>query len=122
MKARTKERLLLNTVATVISVVPPVAATLTYFPVWISEGQETAFSGLCVLLLVISTVPLYRLAVQWLKTPSSPLIWLFVLIVFSAAAKIADQVTAIALIGFISNTVGAIIFYVAKRRGGEDEA
>ncbi len=122
MKARTKERLLLNALATVISVVPPVAATLTYFPVWISEGKETAFSGLCVLLLVISAVPLYRLAVQWLKTPSAPLIWLFVLIVFSAAAKIADQVTAIALIGFISNTVGAIVFYVAKRRGGEDEA
>jgi hypothetical protein len=48
-------------------------------------------------------------------TPSAPLIWLFVFVLFATAERIAGEVTVIALVGFISNIIGAIFFYLGRR-------
>jgi hypothetical protein len=115
MSPSSKRRIIFNTVGALFSVIPPAAATLTYFPLWIDGGRETAFSGICLAVLLICAVPVFRIITRWVATPSAPLIWLFVFVLFATAERIAGEVTVIALVGFISNIIGAIFFYLGRR-------
>ena len=108
-----KSRIILRALAIIISVVPPAIATLSYFPLWKDEGALPLLSGICLALMLASAAPVLKLLREHLATPSVPLIWLTVFIAFAALGRIANEVAAIALVGTVSNAVGAILFRAA---------
>lgn len=108
---------LFNLVALIMSVLPAVCATIGYFPLWRARGSAALLSGFTLIILLICIAPILKLIRRVLSSPSIILIWFFIFITFFALSNIADEMTVIAFVGFISNTVAAIIFKIAKRYG-----
>ena len=102
----------------IISTLPPLFAVLSYFPIWKERGAEAMLSGLSLFLIMVSVIPLFRTVKSILKSPSAPLIWFIIFIVFFSLSKIADDITVIAFIGFISNLVGALFFSISRKAKG----
>ena len=89
--------------------------TLNYFPIWREVGYESCIAGGVALLLALCAIPLYKLIAERLKSFSSYLMWLVLFLLFFGMSRIADQMTVICFVGFVSNLMGAICFYIAKK-------
>ena len=111
-------RILLLISGLLFSTVPPLWATLAYFPIWGDRGGGAVLSGLSLMLLLFCFTPLFNIVKSHVKTPSAPILWLIVFIVFFALAEIADEIKVIAFWGFIGNVVGSVLFRLAKKLGG----
>lgn len=111
--------LILRLLGFAFCVLPAAICTLSYFPLWIHSGTGSAVSGLALILLMISAVPLFRYFGKAVGSPSAPLIWFLIFLLFFFLSKIAEQITVIAFVGFIGNLIGSVLFNVAKRTGGE---
>ena len=112
---------ILNAVGLTLSVVPPIVATVSYFPILREEGAASVISGFCLLLLLISALPLARYAARRLSSPSVWMLWTAIFLLFYFLGKIAEQMTVIALVGTISNILGAVLFRLARVRREHDE-
>ncbi len=110
---------LITSIALFLSIVPVIIATLSYFPIWRERGGAALLSGFTLLLLFICIIPLLKLVKKMLASPSILFVWLFIFLLFFCLRKIADEMTVIAFTGFVSNTVSAILFRIAKRCRGE---
>ena len=98
-----------------ISTVPPIIAVLLYFPLWRSEGIYTAISGISLLLLMICALPIFNLLKRILKSPSVPTVWLIIFLFFLFISRVADEITVISFVGFISNIIGSLFFRLSKK-------
>lgn len=120
MPDTTLKRHALNLLGILISVIPPAAAILLYFPVWQRAGAVSVVSGFGMLLLTLASVPLFRFIRDKFRTPSAHVMWLIIFVIFFALSKIADQMIVISFIGFLSNFAASFIFRMA--RGDKNEA
>ncbi len=116
MNDGTIRRSLMRLIGILLSVIPPAAATLLYFPLWRDEGALSVVSGFTVLLLTLAAVPLFRYIRERFKTPSAHVMWLILFLIFFALSKIADEMTVISFVGFVSNFAASFFF-----RRGRDE-
>ena len=103
--------------ALALSIVPPMIAAISYFPFWMDKGDGAIISGFTVMLLLIAVIPLFKLIKRMLASPSILFIWLMIYLLFSAAKNIADEMTVIAFVGVVSNTVSTFIFKITERYG-----
>ena len=113
------KRAVLNILGVAISTIPVALAILLYFPVWRERGIAAALSGFTLLLLVLAAIPLFNLIKKALQSPSAPMMWLIIFIAFLTLSSIADEMTVVAFVGFVSNVIGAVFFRMAH--GGRDE-
>ena len=113
------KRAVLNLIGATVSTVPASVCILLYFPVWKDRGIVSTLSGFTLLLLVIAAVPLFNLIKRSLKSPSAPLMWFVVFITFLALSSIAEEMTVVAFVGFLSNLIGAIFFRFAEGERNE---
>ena len=116
---KTGSRYLIAGLGLLISVGAPALATVTFFPLWQRAGGGALLSGFALFLLLLCSVPLLKLIKRVLATPSAPIVWLLVFTFFFIFERIASEVTVIALVGTVSNVIGAILFKIAStnRRG-----
>ena len=98
-----------------LCIAPPAVCTLYYCPLWKEVGYESCIAGGVALLLALCAIPLYKLIRRSVIGLSSYMMWLLLFLLFFAMSKIADQMTVISLVGFISNLMGAVCFALAKR-------
>ena len=119
MNNRSMKRAILNLSGALVSTLPVAICILLYFPIWKERGITATLSGFTLLLLVLAAVPLMNLAKQALKSPSAPLMWFIVFVAFLALSSIADEMTVVAFVGFVSNLIGAVLFRAAKGRKDE---
>lgn len=120
MADKTLKRHALTLLGALVSVIPPSAAILLYFPVWRSAGAVSVVSGFGILLLTLASVPIFRIIKERFKSPSAHVMWLVLFILFFALSRIADQMIIISFIGFVSNFIASFIFRAA--RGEKNEA
>ena len=120
MPDNTLKRHALTLIAILVSVAPPSAAILLYFPVWEKAGAVSVVSGFGIFLLTLASVPIFRLIKARFKSPSAHVMWLVLFIIFFALSRIADQMVVISFVGFVSNFISSFIFRAA--RGGKNEA
>lgn len=112
----TKRRcFVLKAIGILFSTLPPLFAVFSYFPIWNERGAEAMLSGLCLFMLLISVIPIIRTVKTALKSPSAPFLWFLIFVIFFSLSKIADDITVISFVGFISNVVGALFFSLARR-------
>ena len=116
---KTVKRRILYTIGLCVSIIPPIAATLSYFPIWAARECGAALSGAVLLLLLICIVPLLKHIRRLLKAPSAIGLWLAVFLIFFALSKIADEVTVISFVGLISNLLGSGIMHFCNRRSAD---
>lgn len=115
---------ILHIAGLLLCVAPPAICTLCYFPLWIDRGSSTSIAGGAALLLVLCAVPLLKLLKKHFSSPSSYVFWLIAFVIFSLVSRVAYEMTVITFVGFISNLIGAIMFWIAKKydpRAVEDE-
>ncbi len=113
-------KLVLHSLGFILSTVPPVVCTASYFPLW-KESSQT-LSGGVLLIILLSAIPLYKFLKKVFESPASYMIWLVLFLLFFSLSKIADEMTVISFVGFMGNALGAVCFNIAKRIGaGRDE-
>ena len=115
------KRLLFNSLGLGICIIPVVVAILSYFPLWLARENASVLSGLAVLLITAALVPMYKYLGSILRSPSAPLMWFAVFIVFLFLSKIANEMTVISFVGFTTNLIGSLFFKFAKRYDKEEE-
>ena len=119
-KGALKHRLILRIAGLILCILPPLAATLCYFPVWAAEGTKIV-SGITLLLLALSALPLYKLLRDMLRSPASYTVWLILFLLFALLSKIAEEMTVISFVGFISNTLGAVLLRLGRKEEKKNE-
>ena len=97
------------------SVIPATVAIFSYFPLWLRKNDASSLSGLALLLLVLAFVPLFKYVKEILRSASAPFMWFILFVAFFLLSRIADEITVIAFVGFISNLIGSVFFKLAKR-------
>lgn len=102
--------IILNIVAMAISVVPPVAATLMQFPVWIETSSEATLSGTVCFIIFICCIPFYKQIINYMKSPSVPVVWILIAAAMYIFKEIADQLFIVACVGAVANLIGMIFF------------
>lgn len=106
-----------------LSCIPVIIATLSYFPLWKSEGGGRVLSGGVLLLCLLAIIPLIRTVKRLIASPAAHTLWFIVFVLFFALSKIADEMTVIAFVGFVSNLLGAFLFRLSglKKVGGKGD-
>ena len=122
MQAETNptKHLLFNALGIAVSVLPVTVSIFSYFPIWIKRGNASVLSGISLLLICLAIVPIFKYLKEIIRSPSAPVMWLFSFIIFLLLSRIADEMTVISFIGFITNLVGAFFFKLARRYGREE--
>jgi len=113
-------KLFLHIIGFSLCIMPPLATTASYFPLWIERGADHAIAGGTALLIALSILPLAKHAARLLRSPASWGVWLIIFIVFSALSKIADEMTVISFAGLLGNLAGTACFKLARRRQGNE--
>lgn len=115
MSNNTLRYLALKLLGLLICTLPPLIAVLSYFPLWLGSSGGQVLSGICVLLCIFAYAPILRALRRALESNAVWLLWLVLFIVFTLLSRIAVEVTAISLVGFIANVLGAIVLKLAER-------
>ena len=108
------KRGVLRVIGLILSVIPPAITALSYFPLWRDKGAVSVVSGFAVLLLILAAVPMLNYIKERFKTPSAHVMWLILFVIFLSLSKIADEMTVISLVGFISNLIASFFFRLGK--------
>ena len=116
-----KKRMLYKGIGLLFSTVPTAVTVISYFPLWHGEGAKSMLSGISLCLILICAVPIFRMIRGAWRTPSAPLVWFIVFLLFSALSRIAADIAVIALVGFISNLIGSLFFMLAKAEKENEE-
>ena len=114
-------RAILYMLGIVVSTLPAAICTISYFPLWRERGDTALLSGFAVLLLLICFVPLYKSIRRLLRSPAAYTMWFIAFILFFTISKIANEMTVICFVGFLSNLVGALIFRYSGARAVKNE-
>ena len=109
MRNSTKGSLMKNS-AIAMAVGCPIGAALTQFPVWVDESAEATVSGLFLIVALLSSVPIFRLMRDRLKSPFMPVIWIAITAALVALRAIIDDLILIGVIASISNTAGWVLY------------
>ena len=112
---------ILSTLGLLLSVLPVSFAILLYFPLWRRAGGGAVLSGAVLILLIVAFVPLMRVIKAYFKSPSAYAIWFCSFLLFFTLSSIAEEMTVISFVGFVSNLLGAYCFKFAKRLKGSEE-
>ena len=115
------KRLLFNSLGLAVCIIPVVVAILSYFPLWMVREDTSMLSGIAALLLCAALVPMYKHLGNLLRSPSAPLMWFAVFVVFLLLSEIANEMTVISFVGFTTNLIGSLFFKLAKRYGMEED-
>ena len=107
-------RLLFNALGLFFSVIPPAVSIFSYFPIWVAREDASVLSGLSLVLIIAALIPCYKYVKEALRTASVPFMWLGIFLVFMLLSRIAHEITVISFVGFVSNTVGAVFFKIAR--------
>ena len=112
----------LHIVGIMLCVLPPAYCILSYFPLWKREGSLELLSGMTVMLLALAARPIFKLALERLKSSAAWGMWLLLFLLFFALSRIADEMVVISFVGFVGNIMGAVCLRIAKRIGKEESA
>ena len=107
--------LLLKALGILASVLPPLAAILCYFPVWLDRGGEYVLCGFTAVLIILAFLPLLRLIKRAMASASAHTVWLVIFLLFLLVSRIADEMVVISFVGFIGNLAGAVLYKLGER-------
>lgn len=109
MTNKAKGRLIKGS-ALVLDVGAPLITTITQFPVWIDKGASSTVSGIFLVFALLSIIPFLNQIKALLKSPSVPVLWLVLFVLFSLLRAIIDQMAIICLVGAVGNFIGSILY------------
>lgn len=112
MKKNNKKGNIFKAIALIIDVGVPLTATLTQFPVWIERSSEATMSGICLMLICVSSLPFFKQLKEYFKSPSAWVLWGGLFLMLFLLRNIIDQILIVAFVGFVANIIGAGLFAI----------
>lgn len=106
---------LLCWLAIALDVGVPLAVTLTQFPIWVNRSSAATMSGLCLLLVVICCIPFFRQIKEYLKSPSAPVLWTALFLIFVMLEAIASEIKIVCFFGAVANYIGSLLYKHGKK-------
>lgn len=113
--------IILYSVGLAICTVPVLCAIISYFPIWKERSAAAALSGFALLLVLLALVPLFSTIKSLLRSPAAYTLWFIMFAIFFLLSKIADEMTVICFVGFVSNLLGAVFLKAGKKSVGKKE-
>ena len=110
-----KQGVILYYVGIAVSVIAPLITALTQFPVWTEKVPKTQLGGMFIFTALLSCIPLLKHIKMQLKAPSAVTVWAIIFLICLSMNKIIEQLNIIALVGLISNVIGAILCSVGNK-------
>lgn len=114
----------LTALGALLCIAPPSVATLCYFPLWVEKSSSATISGLSLILILISIIPLFRIIKEHIASPSITLIWVIVGVFCITFKAIINQILVISFVGALSSIAGTIVFNARPKedkQGAEKE-
>ncbi len=108
-------------VAVGLDVAVPAITAMTQFPVWVQKSSEATVSGLFLMFAALSCIPFINQIKQFMKSPSVPILWIVLLIVFVAIRNIIDEAVVICFFGMIANILGAGLYKIGDIVGKRED-
>ena len=121
MENKRLKALIFNLIGLAVSILPVLVTAFSFFPLWLKKGGAHVISGFAVILCILALSPLIKFIKEALKSPSSYMLWLMTFLLFLLLSRIADEMTVISFVGFISNLIGAFFFKAAKKYRCKEE-
>lgn len=116
-----RARLALKILSLCVSIIPPLAAVLMCFPVWLEQGSTKTVSGLCLLLICLCLIPFYRQIKEYFRSPSAVMIWLVICVAMTLIRNIMDQMLLVSYVALFSNALGSFIYNLSKGEHGDSK-
>ena len=97
---------LIDILARLCAAIPPFAATIYFYPVWIRQSSGATLSGTVVAAFLVCMIPFWKKIFDAAKsfsltTASMPILWLVLFGVFFALREIVNQMIYISIWGLI---------------------
>lgn len=108
MKRTTKGHILYY-IGLAVSIIAPLIAAATQFPVWTQTVPGTQIGGMFIFVAILCVIPLFNHLKIALKSPSSCLLWTIIFVCTWALSNIIDELVIVSLVGAIANYVGALL-------------
>ena len=115
---------LLDFFARLCAVLPPLIATLYFFPEWIEKSPGATFSGTTLVVILVCMIPFWRKLLGLAKNFTStamPVFWLVVFAVFMVLKDIVDKFIYISLFGLIGSLISMGICVFRNKYGIKTE-
>ena len=96
---------------------PPAICTISFFPVWREAGGGRALSGVCAFFMILCAIPLFKAIRIFLQSAASYTVWIILFILCFLFSRISNEATVISFVGSVSNILGALCFWIARRVG-----
>ena len=118
MKANNRDiaNKILHLIGLLFCTLPPVIATASYFPLWREAGGAQVISGGALLFIILSSIPMYKYIRKLLESAATYVLWLLIFLFCFLLSKVITELTVIALVGFISNVIGAVLMKISENR------
>lgn len=112
---KSNKYMVLSVLALSICTVPTLVTTLMQFPIWVETSAKATISGIGLLLLIVSAIPILKAVAKYLSSPAIPIVWGILLLLVYLIKSIIDQVFIITAVGTVSNCIGYLVFKVRDR-------
>lgn len=119
MSDRTKH-VLLTISALIVSILPPLAAAIYFFPLWIERSAGATLSGTICVLGLLALVPLGKYIVRLMRSPSAPMVWGAFTVVMFIAKEIPEELFVVGVIGTVANVIGMALFKLGRMYARRD--
>ena len=97
-----------------LCILPPAAAVLEHFPVWLAADERSAFSAIGMCLLALCCLPFLRALKAWLRTPSAWRMWLCLFLVLWLGRPLAEGLLAVSFFGVLGSIAGAVLLKMGR--------
>lgn len=119
---------LLDIAARFCAVLPPLGATVYFFPAWIEKSAGATFSGTALVLIFLCMIPFWKKTVrlaEGLTETGVPVLWLVIFAVSVILKNIIDKFVVISIFGLTGSVISMAVCavrnrYVPHENGGED--
>lgn len=112
---------LIRYIAIALCVFPPLAATVSQFPVWIEKSAEATMSGTFIVFAFLSALPFIKQIIAYFKSPSCWAVWCAILLVLLLIRNIIDEIILVCAIGAPSNIIGMFLYKLGASMDGAGE-
>lgn len=115
---------LLDIAARLCAVLPPLSATLYFFPAWIEKSAGATFSGTALVLMFLCMIPFWRKIVrlaEGLAETAVPVLWIAVFAISMILKYIVDKFVVISLFGLAGSVVSMAVCAVRNRYAPREE-
>lgn len=100
--------------ARIVSVIPPLGATVYFFPEWVKKSSSATWSGMIIVALLIMMIPMwtkmFSLAKNFTLTNASmPVFWMILCGIFYLMQSVADRMIYIGIAGLVGSLLSALV-------------